>query len=667
MAGLIGLACALPAGAQTEPGADPALNLGTVEISGKRIGPLSTRSVLSSVDIVGAGLLAGQQVKSAWELFARAPGVMLTPFRQGNESGKLSFRGFNGEGEVNAVKLLIDGIPANDNAGGMPLIGALLPLEIERIEVVRGTNDPRYGLHNIAGNVNIVTRGGGNEGDARLSYGSFDTRQFQLIKGIEDGNWSQNYAFGYQSSGGYRDHSRSDGLTVAAKWRYRSDDGRWRLGLSARHAEATAQEPGYLTAADARSNPTASYRYAQSDGGKRQLSQLSLHLDSELGAQLSLSASAYLNAIKDQRWLRFSPTASQQERAYDEKHAGVLGSLSYRPQLAALSGLKSFSLEGGVAAERQRDHSPRYNSVDQQRVSSTRDHHFTFNTLGAYAQAVIKPVESLKIVPGLRVDKIAGDFSDPSKGLSYPIQDYGLIRQPKFSILYAALPGASVYANWGRSFQVGSGAAAFQSTRTALRPSINEGWESGLKLTPAHWLDSRLSVWQQRASGEVKRRLNDPSGDFDNVGATRRRGADVQLDARVGKRGSIWLAWSWQQATIVRPDPGAPATAGKEIDHVPRHVALAGAAFQATPALKLSLWGNAQGDYFLTSNNTGPKFGGFVLLNASASHQLTPALTLDLQLKNLADRYYEYVWINDQTRHSPGDRRSAYVSANLKF
>jgi iron complex outermembrane receptor protein len=107
---------------------------------------------------------------------------MMTQFRQGSESGKLSFRGFNGEGEVNAVKLLIDGVPSNDNGGGMQLLDMLFPLEIRSIEVVRGTNDPRYGLHNIAGNANIVTRSGGNYNDARVTYGSFDTKRYSSQK-----------------------------------------------------------------------------------------------------------------------------------------------------------------------------------------------------------------------------------------------------------------------------------------------------------------------------------------------------------------------------------------------------------------------------------------------------------------------------------------------------
>ncbi len=54
-----------------------------------------------------------------------------------------------------------------------------------------------------------------------------------------------------------------------------------------------------------------------------------------------------------------------------------------------------------------------------------------------------------------------------------------------------------------------------------LEPSINQGWETGVKFTPTDWVDGRLA-YQQEASGEVSRRLNDPSGASDNVGQTRR-------------------------------------------------------------------------------------------------------------------------------------------------
>src|SRR2546427_752235 len=104
-----------------------------------------------------------------------------------------------------SVKLLIDGIPSNDNAGGMPFLDAVFPLDIEAIEIVRGTNDARYGLNNIAGNVNVITRTGGNEGRASVTVGSFGTKEFQVSKGIESGNWSQNYFLAWRDSDGYRD------------------------------------------------------------------------------------------------------------------------------------------------------------------------------------------------------------------------------------------------------------------------------------------------------------------------------------------------------------------------------------------------------------------------------------------------------------------------------
>lgn len=655
----------VPVCAQTDSPADTLLTLGSVvEIPGKRSGPLATRNVLSSVDVIGAELLHGQQVRHAWELFARAPGVMLTPFGQGNESGKLAFRGFNGEGEVNAVKLLIDGIPSNDNAGGMPMLVAVAPLEIQQIDVVRGTNDPRYGLHNIAGNAHIITRTGGNYGEARIAYGSFDTRQLQLVHGIESDNWSQNVVLAYQDIGAYRDHARSHTLTLGGKWFYTSGDGRTRLGLSARHAESKAQEPGYLTAADAHGIPTASYPYAQSDGGNRQLTQAGLHVDSELAERLSLSVKTYVNTIRDQRWLRFAIGASQQERIIDETHTGLLGTLTYRPPPAAGHGVE---IEVGIGAEHQRDRSPRYNTASQVRVSTTRDHHFTFDTLGAYVQAVIRPTAALKVIPGFRVDQIDGRFADPGKGAAYPIQDYGWIKQPKLSAVYSPSPIASLYANWGQTFQVGAGAAAFQSTPTTLRPSMNDGQETGIKLAPSGWIDGRIALWRQRATDEVKRRLNDPGGDSENVGATLRHGADVQVNLRPHQRISAWIAYARQRAKIVRPDPAAPTTIHHEVDHVPHHVYSAGLDVQATPALKLSLWSHGQGNYYLTSANAGGKYGGFALLNASASWHVSPAVRLELQLKNLANRYYEYVWINDQTRHSPGDGRAAYVSAVVTF
>ena len=99
---------------------DTSLQLGEVRVTALRTGSLPATAVLSSVDMLGGDRLRNENVTDAWQLFAKVPGTMLTAFNQGTTSGKFSFRGFNGEGEINAIKLLIDGVPSNSNDGNMP-------------------------------------------------------------------------------------------------------------------------------------------------------------------------------------------------------------------------------------------------------------------------------------------------------------------------------------------------------------------------------------------------------------------------------------------------------------------------------------------------------------------------------------------------------------------
>ncbi|MEG8024507.1 Plug domain-containing protein [Sphingomonas aurantiaca] len=137
------IALASPATAQTPAPApaptesDTRFVIGEVVVTARSMAR-STETILTSVDMLGGDIAQRQSVDNAWELFARLPGVVLTDFNQGTTSGRFSIRGFNGEGEINAVKLMIDGIPSNDNAGGMTGIDMISPLDVAGIELVRG-------------------------------------------------------------------------------------------------------------------------------------------------------------------------------------------------------------------------------------------------------------------------------------------------------------------------------------------------------------------------------------------------------------------------------------------------------------------------------------------------------------------------------------------------
>jgi vitamin B12 transporter len=80
----------------------------------------------------------------------------------------------------NYTLFLLDGIPLNDPTGiGGTFDIRLIPLEqIERIEIVKGSQSTLYGSNAIAGVINIITRKPENDqlsGNGLVSYGSFNT------------------------------------------------------------------------------------------------------------------------------------------------------------------------------------------------------------------------------------------------------------------------------------------------------------------------------------------------------------------------------------------------------------------------------------------------------------------------------------------------------------
>lgn len=663
------LLLALAPVAHAADGDDAVLTLGKVQVDARAGSGLPVGRVFSSVDVLGADLVQDQHVDFSWELFMRAPGVQVTQFRMGTDAGRISFRGFNGEGRVNAVKLLIDGIPSNDNAGGMPYLDAVFPLDIAAIEIVRGTNDPRYGLNAIAGDVNVVTRSGGNDGAISVTTGSFGTREVELAKGFENGPWSQNYFVGWRDSDGYRDHAHAVKRNFAGKWFYTDPDGVWRAGLSTRYFHNDAQEAGYLTYADAVAHPRSSPAYSGQDRSERQTVQTALHLDGRIATDWDWSAKAYVNRYTNDRVVKFTAAGTRQERYTDETQRGVLANATWRPQL---DWAREFALEGGVEAQWQDNVARRYSIVDGARSAVLRDWAFDLDTRGAYLQAVIRPTQRLRIVPAYRIDRVYGGFDNLASGAHYPVYGYGTIKQPKLSASYLFGEDVTAYANWGRSFQIGVGNAAYRTASNDLSPSINDGWEAGLKFKPWRWADARVAYWEQRASGEVATVLGVDGGTSDsdvaNVGRTLRRGWDVQLNLQPDARWRAWLAYSRQKAIVVTPDPSESDTRGKQIENVPRWLASAGVEWQATPRLKLSAWGNGQGDYYLERTNTLGRYGGYVLGNLGASWALDARDELALQLKNVADRFYVYAWYDSgSSGFSPGDGRALYLNWTRRF
>lgn len=677
MALLVTLASGVSHAAQS---GDSTLVLGETEVSSSATaGNGGVGNVLTSVDVLGADKIEQQNVQSSWELLGQMPGIQLTETRQGAESGKVTFRAFNGEGYINGIKTLIDGVPSNVNSGNQRFIDMVFPLELDYIEVVRGTNDPRYGLHNIGGNINFVTRQGGNYSDARLTYGSFNTRELQLAIGREEGNFAQNYFIAKQDSDGYRDHDESDKYSLGGKWFYTDDAGLLSLGLVTRLYHHEAEGAGYLTREELEASRTNSAAKNANDGDDRDMQQVALHLDWQMRDDLSLSNRLYYNDYEDDRKVTYTRyavgNAPRQRRQWDERQTGLLSNLSW-------VSTEWLTLDGGINFEHQDNQYRRYRydysvptDFDTTPARIQNDDSYSLDNVGAYLQAVIQPTEKLKIIPAFRVDRFYGE-TDLASGVEADLQDYGTIQQPKLSVIYSLTPSISLYANWGRTFQIltGSSSPAYMTAGTeSFDPSINTGREVGVKFTPLDGTEVRIAVWQQDATDEV---ANLPAAEFTyGLGETRRRGVDLQINANISERWNVWASHAYQEARVRSAyTSSGQSLAGKEVFATPRHISNIGTDYQLTQDWRFGLQARAQGDYYIDSLNEQGKYGGFAVLDASVEYRISATTSVDVQVKNLTDREYEYVWYDEffwggdnQAMFSPAPGRSAYLSLNVKL
>jgi iron complex outermembrane recepter protein len=247
------------------------------------------------------------------------------------------------------------------------------------------------------------------------------------------------------------------------------------------------------------------------------------------------------------------------------------------------------------------------------------------------------------------------------------VLDFGTIVQPRLNLSAAVTDRITFFANAGRSFQHPFGADTFAVGSTTARDvSHNLGLESGMQWTLGDGVELRVSFWEQNATDEFV--VVDGTGQ--NVGETERRGFDTAVNWRAGERVYLWANVTTIDAEITLPDQSQAAFVGNELRSIADYTASLGVSVAINPSWVARVHVDSQGDYFVNEANLGGEFGDYTLVNASFDYE-TPWGNVSLQLQNLLDEYYEYVFdlgaAGTDIIHSPGDGLNASVSVGIKF
>jgi vitamin B12 transporter len=185
----------------------------------------------SSVTVISGDELRRGAPSSLAEILRGVAGVSLT--QSGGIGGIETIRLRGSESRHTLV--LLDGVRLNDpsSTGREFDFSSLIPVNIERIEIVRGAQSALYGSDAIGGVINIITkRGGKPRGTLAVEGGSYGTRAVQ--GGISGSRENVDYAFGItalQTEGFSRYGYRIRRLQPAQPL---EDDGAQRLGAQAR-------------------------------------------------------------------------------------------------------------------------------------------------------------------------------------------------------------------------------------------------------------------------------------------------------------------------------------------------------------------------------------------------------------------------------------------------
>ena len=147
--------------------------------------PTESFKLGNSISVLDASAIDDIGVEYAADIFRHIPGLAVS--RSGGQGGfaQILIRGAEG----NHVLVLIDGVEVAAAGSGEFDFAALLAVDIERIEVLRGAQSGLYGSNATAGVISITTRGGGKGREFSLSTekGSNDTEQLAVsIAGGDD-------------------------------------------------------------------------------------------------------------------------------------------------------------------------------------------------------------------------------------------------------------------------------------------------------------------------------------------------------------------------------------------------------------------------------------------------------------------------------------------------
>ncbi|RZL01456.1 MAG: TonB-dependent receptor [Rubrivivax sp.] len=603
----------------------------------------ATRTAQRPSDIpASVDAVTGQTLRSAGplvnlsEALTRVPGLSVLNRQNYAQDLQISSRGFGARSTfgVRGVRLYADGIPLT-MPDGQGQASSIDLGSAQRIEVLRGPMSALYG--NAAGGViQVFTEDGPPRPEVAVGYAiSRDGFRRESVKlGGETGQLNYVIDASHFETDGFRDHSAARRDQVHAKLKWALQDRSTVTVVGSYLNMPGVQDPLGLTRSEMDANRKQATSSAHSYDTRKDIAnqQLGVVYDKPLsfGELRLLGYTGARQAVQFQS----IPFGAQSAATHpggvidlDRDFSGLDARLTWKTSLLA----RPLSITGGLNVDRMNEHRLGYQNFTGAGVNRLlgvqgelrRDEDNRAQNSDQYLQAEWALSDQWVASAGARRSKVSFRSQDQYVVLPGNPDDSGGMAfsatSPVLGLMWKPTHATHFYVTAGKSFETPTlNEVAYKTTdgsvtgwNTGLNASEGRHWEVGLKQALSTQGGLNLALFRTDTDGEIGVNQNaNGRSSFQNVGRTRRWGAEASLEWRFAPRWSMYSSAAWTQARYRDPFQSTALNAitavpaGNDLPGVPRQTAFAELLWRPSAAWQLGMEARHAGRIWANDSNT---------------------------------------------------------------
>ncbi len=628
------------------------MNIGEVVVS-EHTDNTKNVDLPGSVDIIGADELKHESVDNSLELLRKLPGITIGDYGNGGVPNGFTLRGHDNNSHGNHTVVTIDGIPINshlESADGAPDLNQLTPEEVDRVELVKGPIDARYGMWSLSGILHYYTRTHGEFNKAKIAGGSFGHKKAYASIGSEhfENRFNQVYSVEYYEAEGWRDDAERERQNAYAKWYYRPDD-QIEIGLHTHVYKAVWETAGYLPESYWQEDPRQAIPTSEDDGGYKDLTEVSLHFDWRILNTMSLESKTWVICDEYSRYADWG--SGQTEIHWENETYGFLSNYRYDGRFFE-NQYAGFDL--GFDFRQFNSEGEKWNTTSRSRTSLVEgdpsNGDFIFRNYGVYAKGLYEPLPQLRLFAGIRQDWFGGDTENFETGEKKDMDDSNVTTY-KFGTILTPVEIVSFYGNAATTF-------ALPATTNKYIAGASEKdyffWELGVKVEPFDRLLFRYAYFDQEEDG-----IGLVEGEWVSEGDARRKGHEAEVNFCPIEDIELFAAYTFHNAEYEDGE-----NAGNELKNVPKYLLKVGSQYRFPwKTTEIRLWYDKTGKWFTDAENDHD-YDGFETMDLKIIQSVAEYWKLTFDVKNIFDETYsEFVgfW-SGENQYAGSNGRAYYLT-----